>query len=53
MGFEDEQERTQGEEAESLDYVLLTRIVSIFSVLLGFPPESHQATCMACLLPLP
>lgn len=41
MGFEDEQERTQGEEAESLDYVLVTRTVSTFSGPLGFHPVYH------------
>lgn len=41
MGFEDEQERIQGEEAESLDYVLVTRTVSTFSGPLGFHPVCH------------
>lgn len=53
MRFEDEQERTQGEEAESLDYVLVTRTVSTFSGPLGFYPVCHQTTCKAGLLLYP
>lgn len=46
-GFEDGEERAQGEEMESLDHALMTRTVSTFSQGLGSPPVHHQTIPMA------